>query len=113
MNLRKTITGAAVALGGASVMLGLGTTSALAGPIAGDVESNPSLPLQAGEAAEAGGLASVDTTNPAGKIQALNGRDMNVADVAAENLDADVIAHVLGYDSTPGQPGHVGVHTQP
>lgn len=113
MNLRKTITGAAVALGGATVMLGLGSPAALAGPIGAGAESNPSLPLHLGEAAEAGGLASVDTTNQDGKVQALNDRNMNVVDAAAENLDADVIANALGYDSTPGKPGHVHVNTTP
>ncbi|GLZ32633.1 hypothetical protein Lesp02_48210 [Lentzea sp. NBRC 105346] len=113
MNLRKTITGAAVALGSATVMLGLGGVAHAAGPAEASAETNPNLPLQVGDAASAGDLASVNTDDEAGKIQAANLRDMNVVDAAANNLDADVIANALGYDATPDQPGHVHVNTAP
>lgn len=113
MNLRKTITGAAVALGSATVMLGLGGTAHAAGPAEAGAETNPNLPLYLGEAASAGDLAEVDTTDEHGKIQAWNFRDTNLVDAAAENLDADVIANLLGYDATPGEAGHVHVNTAP
>ncbi|MEO6088914.1 MAG: hypothetical protein ABIQ18_37965 [Umezawaea sp.] len=101
MNLRKTIAGAAIALGGATVMLGLGGTANAA--VDGNAAATPNLDLELGKVANAGNLASIDTNNPAGKIDAIN---FDAFDVKAlvENIDAGATglpgATLLGYDNT-------------
>lgn len=85
MNLRKTITGAAIALGGATVMLGLGGT-AHADVAGAAVETTPDLGGQLGDVASVGDLASVNTADAAGKIQAINAQDLD-ATALVENVD--------------------------
>jgi hypothetical protein len=105
MNLRKTIAGAAIALGSATVMLGLGgTANAAAGADAG---TSPNLDLELGKVGTVGELAQVDTNSPVGTVDALN-YDAIKAAADAQNLDADPVADLLGYDSTPGQASHAG-----
>lgn len=105
MNLRKTIAGAAIALGSATVMLGLGgTANAAAGADAG---TSPNLDLELGKVGTVGELAQVDTNSPVGVVDALN-FDAIKAAADAQNLDAGVADNLLGYDMTPGQVSHVG-----
>jgi hypothetical protein len=86
MNLRKTVTGAAVALGSAAVMLGLG---GIAHADTADATANtqPDLGGQLGDVAQAGDLAHVNTADAAGKIQAINAQDADVT-ALVENVDA-------------------------
>lgn len=107
MNLRKTITGAAVALGSATVMLGLGGI-AHADTAAG-ASTTPDLGGQLGDVASVGdGLASVNTADAVGKIQAINEQDLGV-EAIVENVDAGAngvpAATLLGL-SEPQSPPH-------
>ncbi|GAA3619877.1 hypothetical protein GCM10022267_02540 [Lentzea roselyniae] len=86
MNLRKTITGAAVALGSATVMLGLGGT-AHADIANADAQTQPNLGDQLGDVASVSDLASVNTEDATGKIQAINTQDWDVT-ALVENVDA-------------------------
>ncbi|MDX8032155.1 hypothetical protein SK803_18195 [Lentzea sp. BCCO 10_0856] len=86
MNLRKTVTGAAVALGSATVMLGLGGI-AHADTADATAHTQPDIGGQLGEIATAGDLAKVDTSDVAGKIQAVNAQDADVT-ALVENVDA-------------------------
>lgn len=106
MNLRKTITGAAVALGSATVMLGLGgiAHADTAGVGAG---TSPDLGGQLGDVASVGDLASVDTSDVDGKIQAINAQDLDV-NALVENVDAGgsgvPAATLLGLNEPQGPP---------
>jgi hypothetical protein len=106
MNLRKTITGAAVALGSATVMLGLGgiAHADTAGVGAG---TSPDLGGQLGDVASAGDLASVNTADAAGKIQAINAQDADLSAIV-ENVDAGgngvPAATLLGLNEPQGPP---------
>ncbi|MCP2244768.1 hypothetical protein [Lentzea aerocolonigenes] len=106
MNLRKTITGAAVALGSATVMLGLGgiAHADTAGVGAG---TSPDLGGQLGDVASVGDLASVDTSDVNGKIQAVNAQDLDV-NAIVENVDAGgsgvPAATLLGLNEPQGPP---------
>ncbi|MFI6100632.1 hypothetical protein ACIA8G_34210 [Lentzea sp. NPDC051213] len=86
MNLRKTVTGAAVALGSATVMLGLG---GIAHADTADVNAltQPDIGGQLGDVASAGSLAAVNTEDVNGKIQAINAQDADVTAIV-ENVDA-------------------------
>lgn len=105
MNLRKTIAGAAIALGSATVMLGLGGTANAA--TGADAGTSPNLDAELGKVATVGELAQVDTNSPVGVIDALN-FDAVKAAADVQNLDAGVADNLLGYDGTPGQASHVG-----
>ncbi len=85
MNLRKTVAGAAVALGSTAVLLGLGGT---AHADTADVLANtqPDIGGQLGDVATAGSLASVNTEDVAGKVQAINAQDADVTAIV-ENVD--------------------------
>ncbi|MBB5806855.1 hypothetical protein F4560_006623 [Saccharothrix ecbatanensis] len=74
MNLRKTITGAAVALGGAAVMLGLGGTAQAAEIGA---EARPQLDTEPGKIATIGDITRIDTENLADGIRTV---DLDVTD---------------------------------
>ncbi|MER5261296.1 hypothetical protein ABTZ99_04315 [Actinosynnema sp. NPDC002837] len=65
MNLRKTIAGAAVALGGTAVMLGLGGTAQAADLGA---QTRPDVDAELGEIANIGDALRVDLSDPAGPI---------------------------------------------
>ncbi|QQQ76515.1 hypothetical protein IOD16_36885 [Saccharothrix sp. 6-C] len=65
MNLRKTIAGAAVTLGGAAVMLGLGGT---AQAVDLGAQVRPDLDAELGKIANLGDVIRVDASNPAGPI---------------------------------------------
>ncbi|MEU4740002.1 hypothetical protein AB0G02_05975 [Actinosynnema sp. NPDC023658] len=65
MNLRKTITGAAVTLGGAAVMLGLGGT---AQAVDAGAHTRPDAEGELGKVANIGDLVRVDTSDPAGPV---------------------------------------------
>ncbi|KJK47627.1 hypothetical protein UK23_19840 [Lentzea aerocolonigenes] len=86
MNLRKTVTGAAVALGSTAVMLGLGGI-AHADTVDATAHTQPDIGGQLGDIATAGDLAKVDTSDVAGKIQAVNAQDADVTAIV-ENIDA-------------------------
>lgn len=107
MNLRKTITGAAVALGSATVMLGLGGI-AHADVASTAVETTPNLGGQLGDVASVSDLASVNTADAAGKIQAINTQDLDVTAIV-ENVDAGAngvpAATLLGLNEPQG-PAH-------
>jgi hypothetical protein len=112
MNLRKTITGAAVALGSATVMLGLGGI-AHADTAGANVATTPDLGGQLGDVASVGDLASVDTSDAAGKIQAINAQDLD-AEAIVENVDAGAngvpAATLLGINEPQGPPhGHAAI----
>ncbi|WP_033436240.1 hypothetical protein [Saccharothrix sp. NRRL B-16314] len=102
MNFRKTIAGAAVALGGTAVMLGLGGTAHAAEIGA---EARPQLDAQPGKIATIGDIARFDgedLTNP------LSTADIDVTD--PEAAAADLVATVL--DTLRGKPGQLpGVET--
>jgi hypothetical protein len=107
MNLRKTITGAAVALGSATVMLGLGGT-AHADVAGAAVDTAPNLGGQLGGVGGVGDLASVDTSDVDGKIQAINRQDWSVTAIL-ENVDAGangVPASTLLGLNEPHEPPH-------
>jgi hypothetical protein len=104
MNLRKTIAGAAIALGGATVMLGLGGTANAA--VDGNAGTTPNLDLELGKVANAGNLASIDTDNPAGKIEAINFDALKAA-ADAQNIDAQAVDTLLGLSEHEG-PSHAG-----
>jgi hypothetical protein len=105
MNLRKTITGAAVALGSATVMLGLGGIAHA--DTGANVATTPDLGGQLGDVAGVGDLASVDTSDAAGKIQAINTQDLDV-EAIVENVDAGAngvpAATLLGLNEPQGPP---------
>ncbi|RDI18787.1 hypothetical protein [Lentzea flaviverrucosa] len=106
MNLRKTVAGAAVALGSATVMLGLGgIANADTGSAA--VHTTPDLGGQLGDIATVGDLASVDTADAAGKIQAINAQELNAA-ALVENVDAGATglpaSTLLGLSEPTGVP---------
>ena len=112
MNLRKTITGAAVALGSATVMLGLGGI-AHADVASAGASTTPDLGGQLGDVASAADLASVDTSDLNGKIQAINAQDLDV-EAIVENVDAGgngvPAATLLGLNEPQGPPhGHASV----
>ncbi|MEU4442552.1 hypothetical protein AB0K14_01340 [Actinosynnema sp. NPDC050801] len=65
MNLRKTIAGAAVTLGGTAVMLGLGGTAQAADVGA---HTRPDLDAELGEVAQVGDVLRVDASDPAGPV---------------------------------------------
>ena len=106
MNLRKTITGAAVALGSATVMLGLGGT-AHADTIGAAADTAPDLGGQLGGIGGVGNLASVDTSDPTGKIQLINAQDPS-ATAILENVDAGAngvpASTLLGLNEPQGPP---------
>ncbi|SDH60171.1 hypothetical protein SAMN05216553_1347 [Lentzea fradiae] len=85
MNLRKTVAGAAVALGSTAVLLGLGGT-AHADTVDATAQTQPDVGGQLGEVAQVGELASVDTADVDGKVQALN------------DLDPDAVALLENFD---------------
>ncbi|MET9226967.1 hypothetical protein [Lentzea sp. NPDC003310] len=107
MNLRKTVAGAAVALGSTAVMLGLGGTAHAADHADVTANTQPDLGGQLGEVAQVGNLASVDTSDAAGKIQAINAEEANV-DALVENVDAGATglpaATLLGLNEPHGTP---------
>ncbi|KOV88927.1 hypothetical protein [Nocardia sp. NRRL S-836] len=106
MNLRKTVAGAAVALGSATVMLGLGGI-AHADTASANATTAPDLGGQLGDVASVGDLASVNTNDVDGKVQALNAQQ---ADVVAfvQNVDAGgnglPAATLLGLGKPTGVP---------
>ncbi|ANZ37055.1 hypothetical protein BBK82_14230 [Lentzea guizhouensis] len=106
MNLRKTVAGAAVALGSATVMLGLGGI-AHADTASGAVHTAPDLGGQLGDVAAVGDLASVNTHDVDGKIQAINGQTADV-NALVENVDAGAsglpAATLLGLTEPTGVP---------
>lgn len=65
MNLRKTIAGAAVTLGGTAVMLGLGGT---AQAVDVGAHTQPDIDTEVGKVANIGNLVLVDTAHPAGPV---------------------------------------------
>jgi hypothetical protein len=77
MNLRKTIAGAAVALGSTAVMLGLGGVAQAAEVGA---EARPSLDTEPGELAGVGDVVRLDTNDLADHVRAL---DLRLTDPAA------------------------------
>ncbi|MFS8100349.1 hypothetical protein LFM09_24780 [Lentzea alba] len=87
MNLRKTVAGAAVALGSTAVMLGLGGTAHAADHADATAHTQPDFGGELGEVLSAGNLAKVDTSDAAGKIQAINFEDADVTAIV-ENVDA-------------------------
>jgi hypothetical protein len=93
MNLRKTISGAAVALGSTAVMLGLGGTAHASGV---DLQSNPTLDTELGKVTKVGDLASADTDDVNGKFQLVNGQQPDLKAVVTD-LDAQQAASMLGY----------------
>ncbi|CAL9660414.1 hypothetical protein SUDANB95_06952 [Actinosynnema sp. ALI-1.44] len=93
MNLRKTISGAAVALGSTAVMLGLGGTAHASGV---DLQSDPTLDTELGKVGGVGKLASVDTDDPHGKFQLVNQQRPDVKAVITD-LDAQQVSTMLGY----------------
>ncbi|MEV6241766.1 hypothetical protein [Lentzea sp. NPDC051838] len=112
MNLRKTVTGAAVALGSTAVMLGLGGI-AHADTADANVATTPDIGGQLGDVATAGDLASVNTKDVAGKIQAINAQDIDV-EAIVENVDAGgngvPAATLLGLNEPQGPPhGHAAI----
>jgi hypothetical protein len=106
MNLRKSVAGAAVALGSTALMLGLGGT-ALADTADATAHTQPDLGGQLGDIATIGDLAKVDTSDVDGKIQAINAQDGNVT-ALVENVDAGATglpaATLLGLDEPKGNP---------
>lgn len=96
MNLRRTIAGAAVALGSTAVMLGLGGTAHAADAGA---QTRPDLDSELGKVGSVGGLARLDTKDPGGKLQALNFQNPS-ATALVQNLDGQVVPSLLGYDNT-------------
>ncbi len=96
MNLRKTVAGAAVALGSTAALLGLGGT-AHADTADAIAHTQPDVGGQLGEIATVGDLAQVDTSNVEGKIQALNGQNPDVTalvqdvDAGATGLPAETL----------------------
>ncbi|MCG8921703.1 hypothetical protein [Lentzea sp. CC55] len=101
MNLRKTVAGAAVALGSTAVLLGLGGT-AHADIADATAHTQPDLGGQLGDVAAIGDLAKVDTSAVDGKIQAINGQQPDVAAIV-ENVDSVPASTLLGL-SEPGKP---------
>ncbi|SDK62113.1 hypothetical protein SAMN04488074_106230 [Lentzea albidocapillata subsp. violacea] len=106
MNLRKTVAGAAVALGSATVMLGLGgIANADTGSAA--VHTSPDLGGQLGDVASVSDLASVNTADATGKIQAINAQDLDAA-ALVENVDAGATglpaSTLLGLNEPHGVP---------
>ncbi|MEU0880017.1 hypothetical protein ABZ345_15555 [Lentzea sp. NPDC005914] len=87
MNLRKTVAGAAVALGSTAALLGLGGTAHAADHVDTTAHTQPDFGGELGEVATAGNLAKVDTSDVAGKIQAINAEDADVTAIV-ENVDA-------------------------
>ncbi|MEV8436356.1 hypothetical protein AB0425_03195 [Actinosynnema sp. NPDC051121] len=65
MNLRKTIAGAAVAVGSTAVMLGLGGT---AQAVDLGAHTSPELDGELGKVANIGDVVRVDTANPDGPV---------------------------------------------
>ena len=63
MNLRKTIAGAAVAVGSTAVMLGLGGT---AQAVDLGAHTSPEIDGELGKVANIGDVVRVDTSNPTG-----------------------------------------------
>ena len=106
MNLRKTVAGAAVALGSATVMLGLGGI-AHAETVDAVAHTTPDVGGQLGEIATVGELAQVDTSDVDGKVQAINGLDGDVT-AFVENVDAGgsglPAATLLGLSEPQGDP---------
>jgi hypothetical protein len=106
MNLRKTVAGAAIALGSATVMLGLGGI-AHADTASANAQTAPDLGGQLGDVASVGDLASVNTDDVNGKVQALNAQEPDVI-AAVENLDGGVMglpaATLLGLTEPTGAP---------
>jgi hypothetical protein len=105
MNLRKTITGAAVALGSATVMLGLGGIAHADTAAGADVA--PDLGGQLGGVGGVGDLASLDTSDPTGKIQLVNAQDPSLTAIV-ENIDAGAngvpASTLLGLNEPQGPP---------
>ncbi|GAA0224349.1 hypothetical protein GCM10010492_23130 [Saccharothrix mutabilis subsp. mutabilis] len=93
MNLRKTISGAAVALGSTAVMLGLGGTAHATGV---DLQSDPTLDTELGKVGGVGKLANVDTDDPNGKFQLVNQQRPDITAVITD-LDAQQVGSMLGY----------------
>ena len=87
MNLRKTVTGAVAALGSATVMLGLGGIAHADDHASATAHATPDFGGQLGDIASAGNLAKVDTSDVAGKIQAINAEEADVTAIV-ENVDA-------------------------
>ncbi len=65
MNLRKTIAGAAVAVGSTAVMLGLGGT---AQAVDLGAHTSPDLDTELGKVANIGDIVRIDTANPTGPV---------------------------------------------
>jgi hypothetical protein len=111
MNLRKTVTGAAVALGSATAMLGLGGI-AHADVADATAHTQPDVGGQLGDVASVGPLAKVDTSDVDGKIQAINAQDADVT-ALVENFDvggSGVPAATLLGLSEPTQPWNGFAH---
>ena len=114
MNLRKTVAGAAVALGSTAVLLGLGGT-AHADTVDATAHTQPDIGGQLGDIATVGDLAKVDTSDVDGKIQAINEQDGDVT-ALVENVDAGgsgvPVSTLLGLNE-PVEPwngfAHVGI----
>ncbi|MEU7480177.1 hypothetical protein AB0A63_29630 [Lentzea sp. NPDC042327] len=102
MNLRKTVAGAAVALGSATVMLGLGGI-AHADTANANAHTAPDLGGQLGDVASVGDLASVNTKDVDGKVQALNAQQPDV-NAIVENVDSSATATLLGLTEPSGVP---------
>lgn len=87
MNVRKTIAGAAVALGSTAIMLGLGGTAAQAAEVG--AETRPELDTEPGKIATVGDVVSIDTEELAGTVRTL---DMDLGDpkALARNLKGPV-----------------------
>ncbi|WNV83925.1 hypothetical protein [Umezawaea sp. Da 62-37] len=69
MDIKKTITGAAIALGGAVIMLGSGGTASAA--VDGDATA-PHLGHQLNEIIDAEDLSHIDTENPLSEIRSIH-----------------------------------------
>ncbi|WP_434451919.1 hypothetical protein [Lentzea sp. E54] len=111
MNLRKTVAGAAVALGSTAVMLGLGGT-AVADTVDATASTQPDVGGQLGDVVTVGDLAKIDTSDVNGKIQAINEQDADVV-ALVENFDAGgsgvPAATLLGLNE-PAQPWNGFAH---
>ncbi|MEU5691050.1 hypothetical protein [Actinosynnema sp. NPDC020468] len=107
MNLRKTFVGAAAALGGTAMMLGLGGTAMASTDADANAHVTPNVDANLGKFLAVGDLAKVDTTNPNGKVDVLNNQNATV-EALANNLEANPLNTLLT-DSHPTAPAVLGL----
>lgn len=110
MNLRKTVAGAAVALGSTAILLGLGGTAhadVVGDTVGAGADTGLDLGGQLGGVAGVDKLAVLDTSDPAGKIQLVNEQDPS-ATAILENVDAGAsglpASTLLGLNKQHGTP---------